>query len=810
VGGLQNILGALGVSVGIGAMIGLIKSSMALADELGKLNDKMGGTEEATAGIALAFKMAGIDIGKLGPSLGVFSKNIHDFENGTGKAAKALGELGLKSGDFKGKDLAQSLVLVASKLGPLEAGWDKNAKAMDIFSKKGLAMIPAMNALAKSGMGPFVAALDRMFDQRAIRSAEMLNDEFEKMGVLTQGLGIKFLEGFAPAAMQATSEVEAKIDDLADSAYRAGQAVGLFFKILAAPFITVGAWLAGEAAKATVILTTLADVIQTLFGPGSALGKAHLISVRLVTGARQVAQIIVDEAETMGNAWATIVKPPPALVFDTKGSGKAGDGGGAGVPDYALAKAQRQSDLSAERDAVNEVEALWDQAYRRGQVSLDAYYKQKATLRAEDLQAQLAAIEREKLEPDSKGQPKPQSDIIALDEKARHLKAEWRKAENLAIEDQHEKQVALDKDIASVEAAAFQRTADGYAAEDDLIDAKAEKYRAMLVQRGDQEMAVASKVAAYKEALETQAAARKTIAAAEGEFDTYNAQAAAIQEARSAGVMSEVEAKYRLLALEKQELPILQAAAAAAVAAAAASNDPALQAKAASLTAQVVSVTNAIAAMEDVALRVKVKLQDALVTGLTEFFTTGIQGSQTFLQAFLAMASGVVAAIQQMLAQMLAMAIVKAMFGLAGGGCVSSSGKPATQGQVDHLAADGGPIVGPGGPTSDSIPAWLSNGEFVIRAAVASRPGVRGMLSRLNSGLAVPGLRGSQGPHRFADGGLVAASGTESGQAALSANLTIGLEDGLVLRQLKSPEGQKTLLNVVSKNRRAFTAAFGG
>lgn len=38
-------------------------------------------------------------------------------------------------------------------------------------------------------------------------------------------------------------------------------------------------------------------------------------------------------------------------------------------------------------------------------------------------------------------------------------------------------------------------------------------------------------------------------------------------------------------------------------------------------------------------------------------------------------------------------------------------------------AATGGWINGPGGPTSDSIPAWLSNGEFVVNASAAKRFG---------------------------------------------------------------------------------------
>jgi hypothetical protein len=59
--------------------------------------------------------------------------------------------------------------------------------------------------------------------------------------------------------------------------------------------------------------------------------------------------------------------------------------------------------------------------------------------------------------------------------------------------------------------------------------------------------------------------------------------------------------------------------------------------------------------------------------------------------------------------------------------------------------ANGGPIVGPGGPRDDVIPIWASNGEFVVNAAATARH--LPLLEAINSGAA-----------RMANGGLVAAS----------------------------------------------------
>lgn len=65
-------------------------------------------------------------------------------------------------------------------------------------------------------------------------------------------------------------------------------------------------------------------------------------------------------------------------------------------------------------------------------------------------------------------------------------------------------------------------------------------------------------------------------------------------------------------------------------------------------------------------------------------------------------------------------------------------------------AATGGFIQGPGSGTSDSIRAWLSNGEFVNRAAVVAQPGALAFLHDFNQ----RGMAALNEP-RFATGGLV-------------------------------------------------------
>jgi len=79
--------------------------------------------------------------------------------------------------------------------------------------------------------------------------------------------------------------------------------------------------------------------------------------------------------------------------------------------------------------------------------------------------------------------------------------------------------------------------------------------------------------------------------------------------------------------------------------------------------------------------------------------------------------------------------------------------------------ADGGHVKGPGTGTSDSIPAWLSNGEFVLKAASVRKWGL-GFLNSLNAGV-MP-----RTASRFASGGYVGNSPGLTPELSVQNNFT--------------------------------------
>lgn len=101
-----------------------------------------------------------------------------------------------------------------------------------------------------------------------------------------------------------------------------------------------------------------------------------------------------------------------------------------------------------------------------------------------------------------------------------------------------------------------------------------------------------------------------------------------------------------------------------------------------------------------------------------------------------------------------------------------------------HHRAGGGRIVGPGGPTSDEVPIWASDGEFMMRAAAVNKYGL-GFMDAVNAGRFAAG--GSVTTHATSSpGGAYATDGSPGAAATAAAH-------GLHALQLASAAATKQL-----------------
>ncbi len=139
--------------------------------------------------------------------------------------------------------------------------------------------------------------------------------------------------------------------------------------------------------------------------------------------------------------------------------------------------------------------------------------------------------------------------------------------------------------------------------------------------------------------------------------------------------------------------------------------------------------------------------------------------------------------------------------------------------------ARGGHVRGPGTATSDSIPAWLSDFEFVTRAAVVRQPGALSFLEDFNSrgmpaldawharrfaGAAPPPVALPRAPRvNFAEGGLARAAARLTPQ--LNLRLVNAIDtDALAQSIATSRTMETTVLNVIDRNGSFLRQKVGG
>lgn len=165
-------------------------------------------------------------------------------------------------------------------------------------------------------------------------------------------------------------------------------------------------------------------------------------------------------------------------------------------------------------------------------------------------------------------------------------------------------------------------------------------------------------------------------------------------------------------------------------------------------------------------------------------------------------------AMKSVLQQLISQLIQAALYATIVAACTGGGGGFAARwkGAFGKGLATGGSVDGPGTGTSDSIPAMLSNGEYVLNAQAVDRLGVP-FLNGLNTGR----LRG------FASGGLVGSGGAynrpasvgfSSSSTSSSITLNVSALDASSFADFLARGGMQVLKQATLDDNRNFNTAF--
>jgi hypothetical protein len=863
------------------------KETLNAAVAIEKLSQKTGVGAETLSVFRKAADDTGTPLDKVDTGITKLAKSIVTFQQGGTQGAAAFKALGLSAKDFVGLSAEEKVLKVTNALGSMRDGLQKTQIAQQLMGRGGAALIPVLDTLAGEGFDrvkesakEFGLLLDDKTATSAAAAAVSLN-EIKDVG---EGIATQFEAGLLPALSDAADALVSGSVKGGDGFKKMGEYVGDALRFIVALLISIGQYVGSTAQiiieEFTGAWTIVKEGAGTVFEAFKEAAEGNFSQAYATI--KQGSRTLVDNAADTGGRIAAIyaqtandIKKNFSNLFPSadeeakrikdRASRLKGDAGDGEEPPIENDRAQKAR-LAAIQAALKEELALYKAknaaeeelnqiTYDRGLESLTQYYAKKKQLAQDDadqtiatLQKERAAIAKAPTTGTDQDEIAKQQKLAAIDNQiaiakitASTKQAQLDQSEETARLNLKEKELQFEEQIAAAQG----KTLDAAEAH---IDIEVARMRIVLAQAGEATAAIDAKLATYRAALEEQ----KTF---ENLSKSGGAALASLNTAKEELQLdtNEIVAKQRILDLERQRLPQLQAISAQLLAMARLSNDPQQIKAAEDYATKVKQIAVAVQQSTVSFKQFETEAGKALQGDLANFLGSTINSVKGIGDAFRQLGASAVASIQRIVAQLLVQLVTQKLVaavthqGQGAGSQVAQAAAAGTAQAAPLIAAStlmsaaggtiigagvglgvsaaalqlaastllaanaigggaglagGGFVTGPGTATSDSIPARLSAGEFVVRAAAVDRVGV-GFLSAIN-GLRIPAIRALSIP-RFAEGGLVQGGGNRGGSMDLG--IGIGLDEGLILRHLKSKSAGRVILQHLSQNPKAATKA---
>lgn len=199
--GLSGALGTLAPLLSAAGLVGMVKGTLAAADNMNDLAQSTGVSVEALSRFNKAASVSGTNLEGVSKGLVKLSKTMLDAATG-GKASsatfQALG-ISVKNADGSLKSADRVMLEVADRFKAMPDGAAKTALALRLFGKSGAELVPLLN------MGG--AAIDKMSTKMTTafaQKADEYNDKLAMLGGKVRALGMDLTIALLPALDQIT------------------------------------------------------------------------------------------------------------------------------------------------------------------------------------------------------------------------------------------------------------------------------------------------------------------------------------------------------------------------------------------------------------------------------------------------------------------------------------------------------------------------------------------------------------------------------------------------------------------------------
>ena len=821
---MKSALAGIGFAAAARGMAQLVKGAIDYQDKIEEMTGITGAAAEVVWTLGVAARKDGVELEVLSKGLKKFSQFMLDAQRGGAATTRTLSQMGLSVDVLRGKNIGEQMEIIARALEG-RSGMDRTALSMELFGKAGADLEGVLETLSRDGF--------QKLQEEGRKTGEVITDDVAKAGkeakakmmeldAQVRGLTQNLTAGLVPGL---TKAAEGFMDAAAEGANAGagirmvGQGIGWVAKVAMSAFVFMGKALGHGLANWAEFFEGVYDAIKT--GGGAIADGFATISVSIgqavqgnIGAARSVfksgfAKIEMDVKELstrmagrfnlvkdnmFGSGW-TNIKSAIGKIWEDQGAAAAGGGTKPDKKDLVIVAdgtekragqaiaAQAKRALDAEKEELEAFLELTESFYERGLIDLDTYLAARRTAIERSTAAEVRALEEQiRAEragaaagtPAEKGAAAIKIGDLQAQITAKRTEGEQKLQVLERLGTEKREQAALE----ALKLEAELEAAKGRTGEAAIRAIQAEYEERIRVARSPEAKAALQE-------LQAQAVAKSDLSGKTQAADLGKARMdtalQAIDNNLAVGALSDAAAQEQRIQVYQRFLPLLRELAEAQLAAAQTTNDPALIQQAEAQLVNLQGQEAQLVRMKDTLADFKEAAADAFVDGFANFLATLADNTSSLTDKVKALG----ASIAQAVAQLAAMQIAKAAAGAMS-------------------FASGGLVLGPGTGTSDSIPAWLSNGEFVMRNAARSYYGAD-FMSALN-GLRVPkeAIRG------FADGGLVTPEPTPVPvRGEFSHRVELGLSDGLVLRALDTPEGARVITRMVGSNTKRFNRALG-
>ena len=817
---VKGLLAGLGVSLSMAGFAAMIKSAIDAADHLNKLSQKIGISVEALSTLRFAAQLSDVSLESLQKGIKSLSQNITEANTGIGDVAQLFEALGIsvKNADGSMKSTEDVLLQVANVFANLEDGAVKTALAVKIFGKSGMDMIPFLNQGA-AGINQLTAEAERLglkLTTETARSAEAFNDNLTALKASSSSLGIALARDFLPELTNITNAMR-------EAANEAGILKALWVGLGGVGNLIFNGTEIKRARDEVARIQELVDSTRKKVDTGKSAVPFMPFDVKFNDGAmatlrKNLAQWEQELARAKQNLDAlTSPKRPEEKTptgkptEDMQRMACVVSGGqwvngkcekkAAGGPEkdttgaqLTVIKAQAESEFKVLKEGLDLQKTALDRSLDDRLVSIRDYYTQKTQIEQQDIDQELGAKQQEL---------SAQSTVVVggKDEAQRlRAKAEVKKLEGeitvlnmkrgeIEIANAHAAAKA-EKELADELARVRDRLAEIRGGSGgDVTQARLEREYQPLIDKL-QRLGDTTGAADVGRLINVEADLAE-LAKLERQYqnvtDRMSIRERELQVQKEAGMLTESQMRREVLSLHQQTaaevdgmIPKMQELAASTGSEEAINRVSRLK----------VEVAGLKTVADDVATRINGDVENAFTTMFEQIGS----GAKSASDAFGDFARSVLSAINRIAAQKIA----EELFG-----GMNKGGTGGLGGLISGLFqsagfASGGYVTGPGTATSDSIPARLSAGEYVLRADAVRRVGIE-FLHALNGGWFTPRWSGQR--LAFADGGLVpAVSSAPTVAPSQSVRIVNVIDPSMAADYLNSAAGEKTILNVLSRN----------